>query len=422
MKKQKLGTGLSSVFLIARWITGALLLVSVEAMIRIGVLSGLGFALAGMSAFLIFGLLLRALRKRLYGDVSYQDLLDLTYDPVSKIWMIRLFCLSCILILYIHILAGAIFLYAVVGLNIVIGFLLFSLVAFFIVYIDRKGLMTKYNVYAVSLLQFALIIFLVNSFMINGVEPIYKGIKLYHPYLLVYENKSLYIFIIASFTVMLGKMLLDPYMWQSLFRTDNTKVMTAFSLSGVIWATFPIAFSTLILTIIHTGGFENINTVLYRLFHRIDIPGLKVIFIGLFLFIMLSSFINELKKLLSHLRLAFYKNKGEQESRVEGLKGLKRGIFITILIVFGGLLTTWYLQPSIIDVFYFNSVFFASVCAPIVIAVLRTQKSTRFVPLIICISVATGYIITIFWGITTALIAVFIISTSLCVLRVGRNI
>lgn len=416
---QKLGAGLSSVFLIARWITGALLLVSAEAMIRIGVLSGLGFAFAGMSAFLIFGLLFRILKERLHGNASYQDLLDLTYNPVSKMWMIRLFCLSCILILYIHILAGAIFLYAVVGVNLAIGSLLFSLAGFFIVFIDSKGWIAKYKVYAVSLLQFAFIIFLINAFMLNGVEQIYKGIKLYHPYLLFYENKSLYIFIVAAFIVMFGKMLLDPYTWQNLFRTDNTKVMTAFSLSGVIWATVPIAFSILILTIIYTGGFENINTVLYRFFHGIDIPGLKVTFIGLLLFIMLSSFLNEFKKLLPYLHLAFNKDAGEQEYRAEGLK---RSIFITVLIVFGGSLITWLLQPSIIDVFYFNSVFFASVCAPIVIAVLRAQRDTGFVPLIICISAATGYIIAIYGSIPTALLSALFLSTGLSVISAARTI
>lgn len=251
--RSTLGAGLSTIYLTTRWLTGTTLLLSAEAMVRIGVFSGVGFFVAGVSAFFLFGLLLKMVIRISFeknGIADSSELVKRFFLTKSAAGYHRLLCISSILSLNIQVLAGAIFLYALFRLPVPYGVLLFAFVGVLFMNLDRLSWLVKYKVYFVALLQFMLIILLVYFFVLNGAQHTYNGIRLFHPYLMVYNNSELVSFLVIVFIVTFGQMLLDPHNWDLSLKIENGKMITAFLLGGFIWGTVAIAFSTLTLEFI----------------------------------------------------------------------------------------------------------------------------------------------------------------------------
>lgn len=100
----------------------------------------------------------------------------------------------------------------------------------------------------------AAILIPVYFFIVKGVEHVYEGIRLYHPYLLVLNNYEGLFFIATGMVVVFEQIFVDQASWQRLYMMEEKKIVPTFLLSGLILATIPLAFSALIMIVIFTGG------------------------------------------------------------------------------------------------------------------------------------------------------------------------
>lgn len=134
-------------------------------------------------------------------------------------------------------------------------------------------------------------------------------------------------------------------------------------------------------------------------------PVLTVLFSIFVFLVLLSSFVRELKTFISDLQFTI--NTGvESESR----HGLKRNVSLPVLLLFSGFFITFNVHPSILDVFYFNSIFISAVIPPFLTMAFGKLQDKDKSPTIVLISAAIGYTLYFFYEILTCLMITVLIS------------
>lgn len=153
--------------------------------------------------------------------------------------------------------------------------------AFCVLYAGFGGLKLIHGFAAFQVISmFAAVILIPLYFFVKeGIQPVYDGIRLYHPYMLVINKYDLWSFLFAGLLVGFGQFFFDLTSWQRLFMIEMKKVRLTFSLSGLIWIIFPLSFSSLFIMVIFTGGFTDIHSILAGLANKITTPFFFILFV-----------------------------------------------------------------------------------------------------------------------------------------------
>lgn len=374
--KSSLGIGVTTVYLLERWLTPFALFVGAEASLRYGVLAGFGFALIGFLVFMSFSVVLLGIQKRMPEVTSMSDWLGRKLTGSAQTYFQYILKLLYSLDIFIVGVGGGMLWYAGFQIPMVMGTGL-SLLVLWLIYliIGKKQWARKYRIYILGSF-FALLVFaLVYPFLVSPLQAIYDGMRLYHPYLFVIQERELLVYTTATFAILMGRIIISPSAWKLAESHSKMKVRSTFLLAGAVWATLPIAFSTLLYPVISQGIMGEVEEVFYRAFQSIPSPAVKYILLVLIGVILMRAG----KQVIKSLKL--------QQS---GTSSGERFIYgFVILIAFIGYSI---FQPTLLELFFLVGIFYASLFMPVIIMMFTSVTVGWILPIIFFISSITGMV------------------------------
>jgi Na+/proline symporter len=267
------------------------------------------------------------------------------------------------------------------------GMVIFLLFCFFI---GGAGGMQRIHQLAginVVLIFSAVIIIPVYFYIQEGVYPVYEGIKLYHPYILYVKNTEAIWFIFTAILIGFGQVIVDRASWQRVFIIQKEKLRMTFTLAGLIWATIPLALSSLIMIIIFGRSYDSIYSLLFELVGKINSTLLIVLFI-LFCFSSISSAISAelhatvtliIKNIFDLLHPLSNKEKWRYTYIFSGIICLFLLIIVSIL------------PPNPLELLFFFGNIYASMIVPMLYIILGNKTLPALIPLASLIGTAGGF-------------------------------
>ncbi|AIM08420.1 hypothetical protein BACvac02_4865 [Bacillus anthracis] len=112
------------------------------------------------------------------------------------------------------------------------SFLFITLCTIFVMLSNAK-LFTKMAIMQTVLMFSTMIIIPIYFFVQDGITHVYDGIRLYHPYLLFYENINGIYFLSAGILIETGRVLISPASWDKAFRIHPKKSFQLFYYQGL---------------------------------------------------------------------------------------------------------------------------------------------------------------------------------------------
>ena len=380
-----MGASLGAIVLLSRWITGTTFFIAPEAILRFGILAGLSYALIGIITIFTFAFFVIMIQKQCTAKCSISTFLKSKYDSKGfKLYhLIMLFV--ALTSLYIQVDAGAMLLYSVFHLPLEYGVLFFTIIGLLFYFTVKNPLSIRHHIYKVASVLLVLVILMVYFFILKGVDHIYEGVRLYHPYLFVINDKELPYFTLAIFLIFLSQFFLDSTTWDQLAKIERKKLKQTFILTGFIWATIPLSFSTLIFAVIYTGGFQNVTTIYYDLFQMIHSPILFTFIILFLIGALISTFIIQLTSMVN------------QFGHPEKLTTIKNLFFGLLFIIAMFYVTRWF-QPTVFQLYFWFGVIYASSLLPNLWLLIWKRKSGSEVPVVWLISIFIGFFSKLFYS------------------------
>ncbi|TLS38649.1 hypothetical protein [Pseudalkalibacillus caeni] len=405
------GIALSAIYLIARWVTGYVLLIGPEAMITVGLYAGVGVALFGTLSFILFSPIAKQVRTQYsdYGNLR-EFLSDNMSEHGSKVMRMIIFGIG-FTGLVLQAIAGGTVLFAIFNIPVSLATLIYLLVSYLYSIIVGGERLRKYRPYNVGFLYFLLIILLIYFFILDGIETAFAGIRLYHPYLLILNWPEMLVFIGAGALVMLGQLIVDPVTWRQVFQTEKEKAGKTFLFTSAIWGTIPLAFSIMFVTVISTGGFTNMYGVLDQFFAHIKLPALFVLFSLLLLLILFSTFNSVLLEVSKTL-----KPKQTRGSVV------KQYFWLVIPVAVVCIALLEFREEGLLELFYEFGIFYAAAISPISIMVYKKEKGDLKVPVCILSGAVIGYFSLLFLNVYGSIFISALFSLLISLALMNRDI
>src|SRR5690625_1963435 len=258
-----------SITIVSGWLTTNAIFTSTSILISYGIMESLLYGvIAAFSVILCYLLLtLKKPKKQTVASLS-------TFNGPLKIgfivyyyWKILILCLGGGFTI-------SIFLRLPFKISLFI-FLVLSLVYYYL----KIHLRFRYyfKIFSISLF---ITCWMVIVYIIDGVDVIYKGMRLYHPYLFYINWHHLIFFSIAVILVFMGKLFFDrTFVFHTTYKNLTFRSAT---LIGLTYSSLPISFTALSFSAIYQGIFENTYTIFRDLFSSVD----KVFFSFLFLILL----------------------------------------------------------------------------------------------------------------------------------------
>jgi urea-proton symporter len=406
----RLGISFGVVSLLARWVTGNTILSSPETLIKYGLTGGIGYSLMGALALILFGFMAKKIRERFPDQHTIGDVLRLKLTPSGYWYMISILLLTSLDSLFVQAMGAGILIHMISPLPIFIGMLLFLSFCFFIGGVGGMQRIHQLAGINVSLIFGAVIIIPVYFYIQEGVFPVYEGIKLYHPYLLYIKNTEALWFIFTAVLIGFGQVLIDRATWQRVFIIHKEKVRMTFTLAGLIWATIPLALSSLLMIIIFGRSYENIYSLIFELIEKIQSTVLIVLFV-LFCFSAISSAISAELHATTTL---FVRNVIEVFRKLTDRdKWNYTYIFSGVICVFLLVIVT-ILTPNPLELLFFFGNIYASMIVPMLYIILSKQKLPSLIPYASFIGAVGGYLLLPYTENLLAIWLSFAISSFIC--------
>ncbi|MCG7381401.1 hypothetical protein [Paenibacillus sp. ACRRY] len=295
----RLGIGFGVIALLGRWLTGLNIVDSPQALMRYGLYGSLGYSLATAFSLMLFGWLGQNVRRRSPGLTSWGEWLKAKLTPAGTRLLTGLFAVLLLEAVLLQGMVAGFFFHKLFALPEMIGRATF--IAFSSMLAGYIGLKKLYHlaVPQVILTLGVAIILPLFYFIRQGVDPVYSGIRLYHPYMLVIDNHAAFLFIATGIWVGLGQVISDPATWERSFHIDRSKMVPAFIMSGLIYATVLMAFLLLVMVAIHSGGLADEPSLIYPLLSVTRSPVLFGLMVTCLLTMFAVSYISRFQALLS---------------------------------------------------------------------------------------------------------------------------
>ncbi|KAF0820549.1 hypothetical protein KIS4809_0076 [Bacillus sp. ZZV12-4809] len=382
----QLGIGFGVVSLLSRWVTGNTILSSPETLIKYGLTGGIGYSLMGALALILFGILAKKIRDRFHEHQTIGDVLRDRLTPRGYWFMIFILLVISIHSIFVQAMGAGILLHMIFPLPVFSGMVFFLLFCFFI---GAGGMQRIHQLAGINvvLIFSAVIIIPVYFYIQEGVYPVYEGIKLYHPYILYVKNTEAILFIFTAILIGFGQVIIDRASWQRVFIIKKEKLRISFTLAGLIWATIPLALSSLIMIIIFGRSYDSIYSLLFELIGKINSTLLIVLFV-LFCFSAISSAITAelhaivtliIMNIAGMLRPLSNKEKWRFTYLFSGAICLFLLIIVSIL------------PPTPIELLFFFGNIYASMIVPMLYIILGNKTLPALIPLASIIGTAGGF-------------------------------
>ncbi|MFL6561886.1 MAG: hypothetical protein ACJ8MO_38010, partial [Bacillus sp. (in: firmicutes)] len=384
----KLGVSFGVVSLLARWITGNTILSSPETLIKYGLTGGIGYCLMGALALILFGFLAKIIREKFPDEQTIGDVLRKKLSPSGYWYVITILLITSLHSLFIQAMGAGILIHILFPMPIFIGMLLFLGFCFFVGGVGGMQRLHQLSGVNVTLIFGAVLVIPVYFYIQEGVHPVYEGIKLFHPYILFYKNTDSIWFIFTAILIGFGQVLIDRATWQRLFIIKKEKVQMTFTLAGVIWATIPLALTSLLMIIMFGRSYKDIYSLLFELVDKIQSTMLIVLFV-LFCFSAISSAISaELHAtttLVVKNIIELFRPLSDHE-RWKFTYIFSGSICVCLLII----VSTF--KPTPLQLLFFSGNIYAAIIVPMLFIILSNKSIPAILPFSSLIGALGGYI------------------------------
>jgi urea-proton symporter len=406
----RLGISFGVVSLLARWVTGNTILSSPETLIKYGLTGGIGYSLMGALALILFGFMAKKIRERYPDQHTIGDVLRLKLTPSGYWYMIFVLLVTSLDSLFVQAMGAGILIHMISPLPIFIGMLLFLSFCFFIGGVGGMQRLHQLAGINVSLIFGAVIIIPVYFYIQEGVFPVFEGIKLYHPYLLYIKNTEAILFIFTAILIGFGQVLIDRATWQRVFIINKEKVRMTFTLAGLIWATIPLALSSLLMIIISGRSYENIYSLIFELIEKIQ----STVLIVLFVLFCISAISSAISAEIHATTTLFVRNVMEMFRKLTDREKWKFTYFFSGGICVFLLVIVTILTPNPLELLFFFGNIYASMIVPMFYIILSRGKLPSLIPFASLIGAVGGYLILPYTENLLAIWLSFAISSLIC--------
>ncbi|PJN88454.1 MULTISPECIES: transporter [Bacillaceae] len=386
----QIGMGLGIISLLARWVTGTTILSSPESMVKYGVFGGIGYAIMGAIALFMFSFIGKRVRQDFPVGLTMGDYLKTRLHPLGYWILLVILVITSLHILFIQGMAASTLCQFLFDTPLYVG--LFFFFVFCVLFAGFGGLklIHRFAAFQVVFMFAAVILIPLYFFVKEGIQPVYDGIRLYHPYMLVINKYDLWSFIFAGLLVGFGQFFFDLTSWQRLFMIELKKVPLTFSLSGLIWLIFPLSFSSLFIMVIFTGGFTDIHSILEGLANKITTPFFFILFVLCAFSAITSTFgacLHALVSLIVANMIDPFQDRttDQQKIRMAYLLSISIGVLI--------FMATLLYSPNLLELLFYSGNIYSALLAPILVIVFSKGKVANYIPISAVLAIAASYII-----------------------------
>jgi urea-proton symporter len=406
----QLGIGFGIVTLLSRWVTGNTILSSPEALIKYGILGGLGYSLMGAFAFIAFGFIATYIRKRYPLHQTIGDLLKEKTTPVGYWYTIFLLLVTGMDSMFVQATGAAILFSLIFPVPLYISLFFFFSFCFIIAGLGGMQRIQQFSGISIGFIFAAVIFIPVYFYIQNGVYPVYEGVKLYHPYLLYWRNIDTFYFVITGIIIGFGQVLIDRATWQRVYMLKKNRIRSIFTLTGLIWATIPLSLSSLLLVVVYSGSFHDVKILLFQLIYKINSSLLIAVFV-LFCFSAISSTLNAelhattvltVKNAISEFIPLDNQHKFRLSYWITGMQCLV--LYLVVIII----------SPTFIELLFFFGSIYAALISPVLWMIFSRDRLSGFVPLTSAIAILISFLFSSSAGHLGTIWISFITSTFLC--------
>jgi hypothetical protein len=285
-RQPKTENGPISAFSVSRWISANAIFTAPSILITLGIMQGLLYGFALWIATMIVFLVIKTVVKPVFPRMNGMEMRPETFEPIGgkRHYLIVVGYLQ----IYCAALGGGVVVSLLLSVPIVVGMFMFIVLGS-IYSLGSFRSMFVHNM-KLTILFIMTTGLLVYSYVTDSAVDIYRGIRLYHPYLLYINGSDIFLFFLASVIVFAGKLITDPVTRHHFLELENQKKMRVGIMFGFAWSTVPLAFSTIFLALIYKGGFRSFFSILQDLFHALDGMIFPIVAGLVFLFVFLDSF------------------------------------------------------------------------------------------------------------------------------------
>lgn len=408
----KLGLGYGIVSLLARWVTGNTILSSPETLMKYGLTGGIGYSLMGALALFLFGFLAKKIREKFPDESTIGDVLRLKLTPIGYWYMISVLLLTSLDFLFVQAMGVGILIHIIFPIPVGYAMSLFLLICFLVAGIGGMKRIHQIAGVNVALIFGAVIIIPVYFFIQEGVYPVYEGIKLYHPYLLYIKNMDAILFIFTAILIGFGQVLIDRATWQRVFVIKKEKVRMTFTIAGLIWATIPLALSSLLLIMIFGRSYDTIYSLLFELVNKIHSTMLIVLFVLFCFSAILSALSSEIHAtttlIVRNILDLFYQLTNKEKWRYTYFISGTICLFLLLIVII--------LTPNPLELLFFFGNIYGSVITPMLYIILSKKPLPAIIPFASLIGSIGGYLTLPLVGNLSAIWVSFCLSTIVCLL------
>ncbi|WP_088013723.1 transporter [Gottfriedia acidiceleris] len=386
----QIGMGMGIISLLARWVTGTTILSSPESMIKYGVFGGIGYAFLGAIALFVFSFIGKKVRQEYPDGLTIGDYLKKKLHPLGYWIMICILILTSLHILYIQSMTASTLFHFLFDLPLSLEIFIF--ICFCVLFAGFGGLKMIHGIagFQVITMFAAAILIPLYFFVKEGVQPVYDGIKLYHPYMLVIDHYDLWGFLFSGLLVGFGQFFFDITSWHRLFMIETKKLPLTFSISGLIWCIFPLSFSCLFIIVIFTGGFTDIQSILVGLANKITTPFFFILFVLCAFNAITSTFGAVLHSLASLIVINIIE---PLHTIKNDHKKIKLAYLLSVIIGAIIFFATIIQSKKIIELLFYSGNVYSALLFPILVIVFSKGKVGNYIPLSIIISIILSYIV-----------------------------
>lgn len=406
----KLGVSFGVVSLLARWVTGNTILSTPETLIKYGLIGGIGYSLIGALSFILFGLLAKKVLEKYQGSHTIADVLRQKLTPSGYWYMITILLLTSLHSIFIQSMGAGLLIHTIFPFPVFIGILFFLAICFMFGGIGGFHRLHQLAGINVTIIFAAVIIIPVFYFIQEGIYPVYDGIKLYHPYLLYFKNMDSIWFILTAVFVFFGQILVDRATWQRIFIIQKEKVRITFTLTGLIWATIPLALTALLMIVLFGRSFDDIYSLFFELVDKIQSTFLIVLFVLFYFSAIASATSSELHSVTTILvrnvmELIRPLTNDEKWKYTYIFSG---GICLFILIIVS------LLTPSPLQLLFFFGNIYAALIAPTLYIIFSRKVLPFIIPFSSLIGAVGGFLFAEITGNLQSIWLSFGISAAIC--------
>ncbi|MUV36798.1 hypothetical protein JNUCC1_00602 [Lentibacillus sp. JNUCC-1] len=371
-----LGASFGVLTLLARWVGPDTIFFSSEILMRYGLLGIIIYTLFHAAAFVMFGWVAHSAKTKWPESLTLGDIIERKTEGVQSNILIALVAVSGLLMLAIQ---GFIIHHMLSILFVIpVPITLFIFMLFCYLYGGVWGMqgILKLEPFKLAIIFAAIIFIPVYVFIQQGIEPIYNGLRLYHPYLLYWKDYSSLSFLFSSFLLVFGLIMIDRTSWQRTFMLQHSKVRSTFSLMGLIYSTIPLAILSMLMISLSNQGYEQAGDVLFELIYKLSTSFILALFVTFCIIIATSTVGAELNALtiliVRHLSPAKYKS--------DAVK-YQYSYIISACIALGVYIAGLFSTHAIVPLIFFNGMIGAVMIVPVFI-IIYGKKSIKSLEII----------------------------------------